>query len=301
MSNRTAEASKAIRKKWAAENQLVLEGKGTRDWTPQQQKDILEKGKAYDEDGRAFEGHHMKSAEAHPEYQGDPDNIQFLTRAEHKAAHGGDFHNATNGYYDPFKNVTVEFDDELIPCSIIELSDPVYVVIQEAQTDSSNSTDNISGNDPEGTDKIRPAPDDVQDITVYPETAPVVNKKRNFLENALEGIKTFSVRRPRWYKFGKIVVVAVPTVFKITADYSNLKNTNGSNVTVSYDSPRNGSSSPDNINLVDENNSIYPEHRNSPIEHTVKASGQHYNTKNGRIYREKDAYQRGGKKDKMIK
>jgi len=31
-------------------------------WTPEQQRDILEKGKAYTDDGKAFEGHHMKSA-----------------------------------------------------------------------------------------------------------------------------------------------------------------------------------------------------------------------------------------------
>ena len=59
MSRRTSEANKAICKAWNAEQQLVQEGKCTRDWTPEQQKDILEKGKAYDENGKAFEGHHM--------------------------------------------------------------------------------------------------------------------------------------------------------------------------------------------------------------------------------------------------
>ena len=73
MPRRTAEASKAIRLAWQRELELVQEGKGTRDWTEAQQRDILnpELGKAYDEDGKAFEGHHMKSAEAYPEYQGD--------------------------------------------------------------------------------------------------------------------------------------------------------------------------------------------------------------------------------------
>lgn len=78
MSQRTSESGKAIRAAWKNERKLVEECKRTRDWTPEQQHEILTKGKAYDEDGRAFEGHHMKSAEAFPEYQGDPNNIQFL-------------------------------------------------------------------------------------------------------------------------------------------------------------------------------------------------------------------------------
>ena len=55
MSRRTAEASKAIRLAWEREQELVREGKGTRDWIEEQQKDILDpdKGKAYDEDGKA--------------------------------------------------------------------------------------------------------------------------------------------------------------------------------------------------------------------------------------------------------
>ena len=49
MSNRTSEASKAVSEAWKHEQELVREGKGTRDWTPEQQRDILERGKAYDE------------------------------------------------------------------------------------------------------------------------------------------------------------------------------------------------------------------------------------------------------------
>ena len=85
------ERNKAIRKAWEREQELVSEGKGTRDWSKEQQNDILDpdKGKAYDENGRAFEGQHMKSVVEYPEYQGDSDNIQFLTREEHLEAHKG--------------------------------------------------------------------------------------------------------------------------------------------------------------------------------------------------------------------
>lgn len=126
MSRRTSESNKAIRKAWENEKRLVFDGKGTRDWSRTQQEQIIKYGKAYDEDGKAFEGHHMKSAEKHPEYQGDENNIQFLTRSEHKDAHGGDFRNPTNGYYNVSKKQTIEFKkNELIPCKINPLSAPV--------------------------------------------------------------------------------------------------------------------------------------------------------------------------------
>ena len=126
MSNRTSEANKAIASAWANEKQLVLNGKGTRNWTPEQQKDILTKGKAYGEDGKAFEGHHMKSAEAYPECQGESNNIEFLSRDEHFSAHNGDFKNPTNRYYNPHTGETKEFgDNPYEPCKAKKLSNPI--------------------------------------------------------------------------------------------------------------------------------------------------------------------------------
>lgn len=126
MSRRTAASNKAIREAWKSEKDLVKEGKGTRDWTIDQQKDILDRGKAYDENGKAFEGQHMRSAEVHPECQGDPKNIQFLTRAEHLDAHGGSWRNPTNWYYDPVTKEKHDFGDgPIIPCKVSELSKPL--------------------------------------------------------------------------------------------------------------------------------------------------------------------------------
>ena len=128
MSRRTAEANKAIRLAWQREHDLVQVGKGTRDWTEEQQKDILdpEKGKAYDYKGRAFEGQHMKSVEKYPEYQGDPNNIQFLTKDEHLEAHQGNWQNPTNWYYDPVTKQITDFGEGMyVPCPVIELSHPV--------------------------------------------------------------------------------------------------------------------------------------------------------------------------------
>ena len=50
--SRASERNKAVATKWIIEQQLVREGKGTRDWTVDQQRDILERGKAYDDDGK---------------------------------------------------------------------------------------------------------------------------------------------------------------------------------------------------------------------------------------------------------
>jgi len=125
MSQRTSEANKAIEEAWEKEFNNVLEGKGTRDWTSEQQNDILEKGRAYDENGKAFEGHHMKSVEAYPEHQGNSENIQFLSREEHKAAHNGNYQNPTNGSYDPGTGETKNFGKSIEQCKAENLSNPI--------------------------------------------------------------------------------------------------------------------------------------------------------------------------------
>ena len=142
MSRRTAEASKAVRNAWKEEQDRVRMGKGTRDWTKKQQEEILELGRAYyhsDDpndiyDGKAFEGHHMKSVEAYPEFQGDSANIQFLSKPEHIEAHRGDYKIASNWYFDP---VTHEFTDfgegKYIPCTVIDLSEPIVFIDSETK------------------------------------------------------------------------------------------------------------------------------------------------------------------------
>lgn len=126
MSRRTSKANKAIAMAWQNEQELVRDGQGTRNWTQEQQQDILNRGKAYDENGRAFEGHHMKSAEKYPEYQGDVENIQFLTKLEHLMTHQGNWRNPTNWYYDPATKQITDFgENQYIPCPVIDLSKPL--------------------------------------------------------------------------------------------------------------------------------------------------------------------------------
>lgn len=83
-----------VEKAWARERELVAEGRGTREWTVSEQKQLLKKGSV---DG--YEGHHMKSVSKHPEHADNPKNIQFLKRSEHLKAHKGNFRNESNGRY----------------------------------------------------------------------------------------------------------------------------------------------------------------------------------------------------------
>lgn len=157
MSRRTADASKAIRLAWEKEQQHVIRGEGTRDWTEKQQQDIIDRGKAYDEDGKAFEGQHMKSAAEYPEFQGEPDNIQFLTHQEHFEAHKGSWQNPTNWYYDP---ATKEFHDfgegKYVPCEVIKLSVPICTQSSKALDENYTTLDEKAvEKDPNIADEIK--------------------------------------------------------------------------------------------------------------------------------------------------
>jgi hypothetical protein len=110
---------RAVRQAWKQERDLVEKtGKGTRDWTPEEIDELMKSKRVKGYDGvKGYEGQHMKSAKEYPEYAGDPDNIQFLKGRnmdvnEHLDAHGGNYQNPTNGYYDPKTGKMIDFGDE---------------------------------------------------------------------------------------------------------------------------------------------------------------------------------------------
>lgn len=101
----------AVRQSLKKERELVMQGKGTREWTLQQQQDILDGKRPCDENGIPYEGHHMKSVSEYPEYAGYPNNIQWLSYDEHiNGAHKGNTHNPTNGYYNPDTNTMHSYE-----------------------------------------------------------------------------------------------------------------------------------------------------------------------------------------------
>ncbi len=90
-----AQRQSAINKAWAQERQLVLQGRGTRNWTVSQQEELIRTGKV-----SGFDGSHMLDASSNPLEAGNPDNIQFLTYEEHiYGAHGGNTHTPTTGWF----------------------------------------------------------------------------------------------------------------------------------------------------------------------------------------------------------
>lgn len=273
MSRRTAEASKAIKKAWEREQDLVREGKGTRDWTKEQQADILnpDKGKAFDDKGRAFEGQHMKSVGKYPEYQGNPDNIQFLTKEEHLDAHKGSWQNPTNWWYDPKTKEFFTFgEEELIPCPTIELSKPVV----PPKTDPVKESVSKPHDSETARDRIRRS----EKKTNVP---PLENIKTpeppNIGRKLLGGLKTagkFVIEHP-WESAG-----AVYGFFKTIGSLSH------SGDDSSNDSYTSNTSFPDKTDTIS---------RTSPSENDVSAHRQRYHTKEGTVWKDKEPYHRGGK------
>ena len=119
----TSERQRAVREAWCKEKAYVANGEGTRDWAPEQQREIMEEGRA-----EGYEGHHMKNVSSYPEQAGNPDNIQFLDREEHiQGAHQGNTHTHTNGYYNAdTKEMEYFKGNELKPVESATLTNPSY-------------------------------------------------------------------------------------------------------------------------------------------------------------------------------
>ncbi len=295
MSRRTAESNKAILAAWNKEQELVQEGKGTREWTPKQQQDILEKGKAYDDDGVAFQGQHMKSAEMYPEYQGDPGNIQFLTRAEHLEAHNGNWRNPTNWYFNPLTKEKIDFGDgPFIPCEVINLPEPVVIVpkddssFKEQKSEEKIQSDKYEGvlNQNKEVDKIT---DKKQNTVVPPKIQ--TPKKSNMFVRGLKSVGRFIVEHP--VESLEIAGVVIGGAAKAISSFRGSSSSSSAHSTM----PQNDSNSTGTgiaekvVDIVEKAN------RSMPSENDVSGHRQRYHTKDGVIWKDKAPYHRGGNKD----
>lgn len=297
MSRRTAESNKAILAAWKKEQELVQEGTGTREWTYQQQKDILDKGKAYDENGVAFQGQHMKSVEKYPECQGDPGNIQFLTRAEHLEAHDGDWRNPTNWYFNPITKEKTDFGDgKYIPCEIIQLAEPVNKaqIKQETEKEVDQESVSVVQKKAESNEKYESLhetvpPNNIEDIA-----------KQGFLPKLKSGLKTISKtiiefpdKHPNATKAIKSVGLFVATVAVAAVKESSRRGSSNSEYGWSDDDRAEYEDSYDDY-PADKDTSESSE-RSSPDAHTVRGHGQRYHYKDGSVkWKDKDSYPRGG-------
>lgn len=302
MSRRTAESNKAILAAWSKEQELVQEGKGTREWTLKQQQDILEKGKAYDDDGVAFQGQHMKSAEMYPEYQGDPRNIQFLTRAEHLEAHNGNWRNPTNWYFNPVTKEKFDFGAGLfIPCEVIQLSEPIIntsITVEKKEEILTGLIEKVESS------KIKPG---VETIPIKPvnKSKPGIKQSGGFgntVKKAFKAVVDFFNRHPVLTEMVKAVSVAgLAVAANAVANGGRASSGNSSSGDYSFTPSRSGSGTfDDNYDevLTYEVDMDTSEKHSSPQEHMVKGHGQHYHYKDGSVrWKEKDPYPRGGNKD----
>lgn len=286
MSRRTAEASKAVREKWEKERELILEGKGTRQWTQKQQKDILEKGKAYDEKGRAFEGQHMQSVDKYPEYQGDSDNIQLLSRDEHFEAHDYNWQNPTNWYFDPVNKTKKNFGNgKYIPCEVIQLENPIVKLTGTYNTDDDlqKSEKSIENDSVEKENQI---------INVNnPQIKTEKLKKIDFGEKFLNGAEK-AMRFTREHPVITKLAVSAAGIFA-SAVVSSISKSNTRKGSATTKIINNAS---DSLNIVNTSLEQVAEsivERATPSPNVVKAHKQRYNTKEGVIWKEKASYSRG--------
>lgn len=283
------ERNKAIRKAWIKEQELVQAGNGTRKWTQEQQIDILEKGRAYDEKGKAFEGQHMKSAEEYPEYQGNPDNIQFLTRAEHLEAHDGSWQNPTNWYFDPITKEKIDFGDgTFIPCKTVPLPEPVVKVNTETGTNN-NQEDIQTGQKTVPNSSLEKGHKPHKKIEsqkfLNPKAAPPI-KSRNIFISGLKTSGRFIVEHP--IESLEIASVAIGGAVKVITSIRK-NGSGGTNKTTSETKTS---------NIVDKVTDIVEKASKSlPCENDVSGHPQRYHTKNGVEWRNKGPYHRGGNKD----
>jgi len=88
-----------VRQMWVEERARLMRGEpGTRDWSPQQRQDILNRKTPLGPDGKPMEGHHMYSAQEYPKLADNPRNMVGTTKNEHvNRWHGGDTRIPTHG------------------------------------------------------------------------------------------------------------------------------------------------------------------------------------------------------------
>ena len=254
----------------------------------------------------------MKSAAKYPEYRGDPDNIQFLTYNEHLEAHKGSWQNPTNWYYNPITKEYIDFGDNApTPCNIIELSDPFVRVPEPIQRPSETAessqnegiVNNLGNEQAKGTTLIKPS----TDMSFGTKTPPKSSK--SFGERIMyvvEVVKGFSERHPILtgvFKFVGVAGVAAGASVIANSGKGSGSSSDGSGLSSANDY-FSSSSDDDHSDFLYKDNYDdsfdgidYPEERSSPKEHMVPGHGQHYHTKDGVIWKEKDSYLRGGKHD----
>lgn len=241
---------------------------------------------------------------------GDPDNIQFLTREEYLETHKGSWQNPTNWYYNPETKEFVDFgENKPIPCEVISLSEPVRSPAIDTREISDGLRKSPKSEDASTAQMQSSRQEEVSHHAGNPSqnkttTPPEVQESfGDKILHVVDAVKEFSEKHPVLTGIVKWGGAAAATIVA-AAVANNSSGEGGSSGDGGSDYLPSSDSSDDYMSLLDRDDySVssssrdYPEERSSPEEHTVPAHGQHYHTKDGVIWKEKEPYQRGGKHD----
>lgn len=237
----------------------------------------------------------MKSAEMYPEYQGDPGNIQFLTRAEHLEAHDGNWQNPTNWYFNPVTKEKNDFGDgPFIPCEIIRLPESAVSI-----TDNGSSLQEQDIEEKASSDKPKDAlnKNSEADNKTYreleaakPHKVQVPKKANNMFVRGLKSVGRLIVEHP--VESLEIAGVVIGGAAKAISSVRE----NGTGSTHSRMSAP-GSSSTNSSSVAEKvANIVEKASRSLPSENDVPGHKQRYHTKEGTIWKGKAPYHRGGSK-----
>ncbi len=335
MARDTAACNRAIRQAWERERELVIAGKGTRNWTPEQREELIIKGKVYDADGKAFIGQHMKSASGYPEYQGDVDNIQLLSLKEHLEAHKGNWHNVTNWYYDPDTKEYFDFNEydynDYPPIITFDLPETIHNEPSDDNTPLNNTEEQQDITENENLSQNHENKTVQKDTHINKAIHSEVQPLRPSSENNWKGkIKGFFKTVGKKAKDAAIYVyehpeevqewaTAITSLIDIGSDIKTQRQINRQRTNSAHTSKNMKSIPSNNITespatvptatkkITPDNKSAQKTpfatkksddqiNRTSPKEHTVKAHQQRYHTKEGIKVVDKDSFSRGGKK-----
>lgn len=310
--------NRAIRKAWKRERELVIAGKGSRNWTPEQREQLITKGKVYDDDGKAFIGQHMKSVSGFPDNQGDSDNIQLLSLEEHFEAHKRNWQTVTNWYYDPDTKIFYDFDvydyskfppaDYLnfhpeecrIPLDVVseeppkekskESTESEKMVEETSPTQKTMVIENNGGSDKSRVGQPPPPSIDKRDTTFEKaaqsqKTVPKPPKREKKFVRALKGVGRFIVKHP--VESIEIAGVAIGGAVKIVKSLSSSRNNASS---VRRETSSTSSVQSDIVTQVEE--IIEKASRSSPREHNVSGYDRQQNGRTVHV----NSYKRGGNK-----
>jgi hypothetical protein len=224
---------------------------------------------------------------------------------------------------------TTDFGDDIYhKCEILELSDPVRAPIRHdeepAKTPTEENNNIDDGAVAEQSDQYESNVQRTQTIIEEPKVSESVSQHNahNALNGILDGVRSvagkvakFSEEHPtltKIFKIGSALVIAGASTYVAHEHSSRSKNatnndetTDGSNddsfeLENSYDIDTELETNIDTNPDVPSDETVernYPDTHASPKEHIVPAGGQHYHTKDGIVWREKEAYRRGGKNE----